>query len=161
MEDGGRLLEEASALWPRSRIIERSGIELLANCHYKLTCKGAAIQLVGVGDLWAGDLDAAKAFHGSDPQCPTIALSHNPDTKDLLAAYYWDLMLSGHTHGGLVVVRKVDWSPAPVWDRRYVSGLKPWQGRSIHVSRKVGSALGVRSEVSLLRLLPGGSGNGV
>jgi len=140
-----------------SRIVESSGIMLLSNRSVKITCRGGdELQLVGLGDLWAGELDAVRAFQNADPKCPTVVLSHNPDSKDVLGAHKWDLMLSGHTHGGQVVVPMIGLSPAPVHDRRYIAGLKPWKDRWIHVSRGVGNALGVRfncrPDVSRIRL---------
>ena len=65
-------------------------------------------------------------------------------------------MLSGHTHGGQVVL---PWYGAPystAEDTRYLQGLKPWGARQIQVSRGVENLLGVRfncwPEVSLLEL---------
>ena len=139
------------------RILSRAGVRLLANDSCKINCRGAVLQMAGVGDLWAGNLDAATAFENADPECPTVLLSHNPDSKALLGAHPWDLMLSGHTHGGQVVVPVLGFSPAPVWDRNYVAGLKRWQNRWIHVSRGVGNVRGVRfncrPEVTRIRLL--------
>ena len=34
------------------------------------------------------------------PATTTVVLSHNPDSKEQLAEFGWDLMLCGHTHGG-------------------------------------------------------------
>jgi predicted MPP superfamily phosphohydrolase len=107
--------------------------------------------------MWAGDLQPAIAFKHARQDLATIVLSHNPDSKVMLRMYPWELMLSGHTHGGQVVVPGLGISPAPVWDRGYISGLKRWQGRWIHISRGVGSISGVRfncrPEVTLLRLI--------
>ena len=33
---------------------------------------------------------------------PTIVLSRNPSGSEPLGNYRWDLMLSGHTHGGQI-----------------------------------------------------------
>ena len=62
----------------------------------------------------------------------------------MMADFPWHLMLSGHTHGGQIVVPVLGLSPAPVDDKRYVKGLKPWNGRLIHVSAGVGNIDGVR-----------------
>ena len=141
-----------------AHIIESSGVHLMTNRSHNITCRGAALRIVGVGDVWADDLDAAKAFKEEDSRCPTILLSHNPDTKALVGDYDWDLMLSGHTHGGQVVIPLIGLNPAPVIDREYIAGLKRWRNRWIHISRGVGNAHGVRfncrPEVTRLHLLP-------
>jgi len=140
------------------RMLENSGAQVLINRTAKLTCNGATLQMVGVGDLWAGEIEPAQAFEHADPALPTVLLSHNPDSKALLGDYAWDLMLCGHTHGGQVVVPVVGLNPAPVRDREYIAGLKPWNGRRIHISRGIGSIRGIRfncrPEVTKLHLLP-------
>jgi len=140
------------------RMVESAGIDLLVNRSVKLTCNGADLQIVGTGDLWAREMDAEEAFREVDPELPSILLAHNPDSKAYAASYGWRLMLSGHTHGGQVVAPVLGFSPAPVRDRRYVRGLKPWLDRWIHVSCGVGNIAGVRfncrPEVTLLHLLP-------
>jgi predicted MPP superfamily phosphohydrolase len=114
---------------------------------------------VGVGDVWAGDLEPAGAFAQiRRGDIPTVLLSHNPDTKDAMADYPWHLMLSGHTHGGQVILPLYGPPIVPVHDRRYIAGLKPWHDRQIHVTRGVGNLLGVRfacrPEVAVLDLEP-------
>ena len=88
---------------------------------------------------------------------PVVAMSHNPDTKELLAGYPWNLMLSGHTHGGQVIVPLYGPPIVPVRDLRYLEGLKPWGERLIHVTRGVGNLMGVRfgcrPEVAILELV--------
>jgi hypothetical protein len=111
-----------------------------------------------LGDLWAHEFDAAKAFGGKNASLdlPRIMLSHNPDTKDRLVQDNWDLMLSGHTHGGQIELPFLGTPFAPVRDRRFVKGLHTWNGRLIHVSKGVGSVYGIRincrPEVSLITL---------
>ena len=53
-------------------------------------------------------------------------------------------MLSGHTHGGQVLIPLVGERYAPVQDKRFVAGLKRWEGRQIYVTRGVGSLAGIR-----------------
>jgi uncharacterized protein len=133
------------------RILEDAGIELLHN----RSVETAGVTLVGVGDLWNDEVDARRAFDRVGGG-PTILLAHNPDTKDVLRRRPWDLMLSGHTHGGQVIIPFEGVRYAPVRDKRYVAGLKPWGSRQIHVTRGVGNLGGVRfrcrPEASLLSL---------
>jgi uncharacterized protein len=140
-----------------TRLVERSGIHLLENRSRMFVCGDTRLRITGVSDYWAGGMSAAKAFAEGDSQYPTILLSHNPDSKSVLGAHAWDLMLCGHTHGGQVVAPMLGFSPAPVEDRRYIAGMNRWQDRWIHTSRGVGSVMGVRfncrPEVTSIRLL--------
>ncbi len=53
-------------------------------------------------------------------------------------------MLSGHTHGGQVVLPFLGERFVPVRDKRFIAGLKQWNGRQVYVTRGVGSIRGVR-----------------
>jgi uncharacterized protein len=137
-------------------LLDKSGIKLLHNESVRTRVAGRDLNLVGLGDIWAGNLDARRGF-AAKPEGETILLSHNPDTKEHARAFHWDLMLSGHTHGGQLRVPWLGATPfAPVQDKRFVAGLRPWENRWIHVTRGIGSVFGVRincpPEVSFLTL---------
>ncbi|MDB6024053.1 MAG: metallophosphoesterase [Verrucomicrobiales bacterium] len=139
-------------------LLERSNIELLDNHSTKLKVRDWNLNMVGVGDFWARDFEPAKAYknHGSQDDT-TVMLSHNPDTKDALQKYPWDVMLSGHTHGGQVTIPLLGTPIAPVKDRRFIKGLHRWDNRWVYVTRGVGNLYGIRvncrPEVSLLTLV--------
>jgi predicted MPP superfamily phosphohydrolase len=137
-------------------ILDRSGVELLHNANRVLNLDGQPLRLVGVGDLWADEVDGERAFTGTGLETPTILMAHNPDSKDVLSSQPWDLMLSGHTHGGQMFIPLVGRPLAPVKDKRYVAGLGEWNGRLIHVSTGVGTAYGARincrPEINLLTI---------
>ncbi|MBM3775086.1 MAG: phosphodiesterase YaeI [Acidobacteria bacterium] len=141
---------------PLERLLGSGGVGVLKNGVARVRAAGSELQLVGVGDLWAGQCDPAMAFREADAALPTILLSHNPDSKDSLGGYPWGLMLCGHTHGGQVVLPLAGIDVAPVRDKRYVAGLNFWGRRPIHTSSGVGNAWGVRfncrPEVTLIEI---------
>ena len=140
-------------------LLANSGVALLDNAAATVRLRGRDLTVVGVGDPWAHEFQPVLAF----PPAPraagdtTLVLSHNPDTKEYLKDYAWDLLLCGHTHGGQVCVPFFETVFAPVRDKRFVQGLHPWNGRWLHVTRGVGNVHGVRfncpPEVSLLTLV--------
>jgi uncharacterized protein len=140
--------------------MEAIGIHCLHNSSTTIEAGSTRLNLVGLGDLWARQFDPPQAFaEVEELENPTIVLSHNPDTVQDMARYKWDLTLCGHTHGGQVVVPLVGLAPyVPVHDRRFIEGLCPFEDRMVHVSRGVGSIMGVRlacrPEVSILDLNP-------
>lgn len=138
-------------------LLRRSGVPLLHNRSEVVRVRDQSIRFAGVPDLWSGDVDGDSAFRNIAADDPAILLAHNPDTKDILADWPWDLMLSGHTHGGQVVLPMLGERFVPVRDKRFVAGLKPWNGRKVYVTRGVGSIDGVRvncrPEVTILDLV--------
>lgn len=138
------------------RLLELAGIELLHNRGRRVIVRDQELNLAGVGDLWAREIEAERAFAELDERRPTVLLSHNPDSKGEFRRFHWDLMLSGHTHGGQIVLPFAGPKYAPVVDKRFVAGLGAWEGRQIYVTRGVGSLYGVRfrcrPEVTVLEL---------
>jgi predicted MPP superfamily phosphohydrolase len=138
-------------------LLQKGGIELLHNRSTEVRLKNRALRLVGVGDVYAGEINPQRAFAmAGRPGIYTILLSHNPDTKTMLNSYPWDLMLCGHTHGGQFWMPIIGAPFAPVRDKRYIAGLYRWNNRWLHITKGVGNVYGLRfncrPEVSLLTL---------
>ncbi|MEA5506609.1 metallophosphoesterase [Halotia wernerae UHCC 0503] len=78
------------------------GVQVLWNeIAYPL---GQELPLVGLADYWSREFNPAPVMKQLDPDIPRIVLSHNPDTAKILAQWRVDLQLSGHTHGGHIVI---------------------------------------------------------
>jgi uncharacterized protein len=142
------------------RMLASSHIPCLRNQNATIEVRGRVVQLAGLGDLWSSECVPAVAFRGLETALTTstlrLALSHNPDSKDLLAPHAWDVLLSGHTHGGQIGFGPLARRFAPVSDKRYIEGLHSWRDRWLHVSRGVGCLyglrLGCRPEITLLTI---------
>jgi len=159
--DGGRWAKQHSGYRDRERVLEMikaSGIQTLENASQTVRVKGADLCITGMGDLWAGFFDPATAFKNAVPATASIALSHNPDTKNELLQYPWELLLCGHTHGGQLSIPLIGEPFAPVRDKRFIAGLYEWEERQIYITRGVGCSgvpmrFNCRPEVTVLTLL--------
>jgi predicted MPP superfamily phosphohydrolase len=158
--DGGAWAASAGGLEDSSAVrslLSAAGVPLLHNRSEVVRVRDQSIRFAGVGDLWSDGVNAELAFANVPADDPAILLAHNPDTKDVLADRPWDLMLSGHTHGGQVVLPMLGERFVPVRDKRFLAGLKQWNGQQVYVTRGVGSIRGVRvncrPEVTVLDLV--------
>ena len=128
-----------------SGVLRNLGVTVLVNAMENV--KG--LQIVGLGDLWAGQFDPQRAFSAVAPDTPTIVLSHNPDTVDLSGwQTFGGWILSGHTHGGQCKAPFLPPPLLPVQNKRYTSGAFALSGRrQMYISRGVGTVLPVRFNV--------------
>ena len=139
-------------------LLSRSGVTLLHNKSTITNVAGRSLHIVGLGDWWAGECDPQKGFasNSENREMPTLLLTHNPDTKELVREFPWDVAFCGHTHGGQLQIPLVGAPFAPVRDKRFVKGLHSWEGRWIYITKGVGNLLGMRincrPEVSLITL---------
>ncbi|WNZ25033.1 metallophosphoesterase [Leptolyngbya sp. NK1-12] len=104
---------------------EAAGIQVLWNqIAYPF---GTGLPVVGLADFWSKEFDPT-VLNQLNPDIPRLVLSHNPDTAAPLQRWRVDLQLSGHTHGGQVVIPGL--GPLPTWYqafRRYVpKSWRPW-----------------------------------
>lgn len=139
------------------RVFQTAGITLLRNKAVTWTApNGKKLLIVGLGDHNEGDEAPSTCLPlKGATDTPVLLLSHDPESRHLLRDYEWDLMLSGHTHGGQL---------GNPFTGSYISfrsdmpaGLfKEEDGRHVFVTRGIGSILGMRffcrPEVSIIQL---------
>ncbi|MEM8831874.1 MAG: metallophosphoesterase [Cyanobacteria bacterium P01_G01_bin.19] len=65
---------------------------------------GDDLAIAGLPDFWSPEFDPAIALKQIPQDIPRIVLSHNPDSASVLKQWRVDLQLSGHTHGGQIVI---------------------------------------------------------
>jgi hypothetical protein len=112
--------------------LESLGVRVLMNERATLRRGDAHLHIAGIDDAhYFGTHDIAQAAHGLAPDDCAILLSHTPATYREAAAHGFDLMLSGHTHGGQIClpggIPVLTDCPAP---RRLASGR--WREGAMH-----------------------------
>lgn len=85
--------------------LARAGFDVLMNEARALDFGGTTLWMAGVDDpatFGTGDLD--RALSGVQPGACVVVLAHAPDLAEEAAARQCALYLSGHTHGGQIVL---------------------------------------------------------
>jgi uncharacterized protein len=139
-------------------MLEKADIRVLTNELERIEIPNKArFDLIGLGDIWADDFKPQLLEETKQVGVPRVLLSHNPDTKDKIEYANWDLMLSGHTHGGQLTLPWGSTPFAPVRDKRFVRGLHQWKNHWLHITKGVGSLRKMRlncfPEISVVELV--------
>lgn len=123
---------------------KQTGIVWLRNRSVELSKGGTSFRLLGVDDYWEPSCSLETACKGISTETIKILLSHNPDINDdiSLARERIDLVLSGHTHGGQIVVPFIGQPVMPSkFGQKYRAGLVRDGDRQTYISRGVGCLL--------------------
>jgi uncharacterized protein len=139
--------------------LEDLGIRMLLNECVSLWRANEQIYLVGIDDAHFYRVDnIEKAASTIPPASFTILLSHTPEVYRHAAHAGFDLLLSGHTHGGQICLpRSVPITLDSVLPRRFGSGLWRYHEMIGYTSVGVGSSvvpirLNCLPEITLHRL---------
>jgi len=122
-----------------TKALRESGIEVLFDEQRRITIGEEGIVLVGLDDEWEGEPDYDKAFTGISDDDICIAIAHNPDAVLHLEGRPVELLLSGHTHGGIINLPRIGpICPVTKLGRKYVSGMYELGGVRFYISRGIG-----------------------
>jgi predicted MPP superfamily phosphohydrolase len=127
-----------------ARVVNDCGIQLLRNDRVRLDRNGAVLHILGVDDVGHPArarelLDGVVA--GLPSNAATVLLCHRPYFFEDAAARNISLTLSGHTHGGQIVLGRLGdryFAPARMASP-YVAGHYSIGSSNMYVSRGVGT----------------------
>jgi len=116
------------------------GITDLTNSVFTLSREGEHFHLCGVDDVRAGNVRLDQVLARLNDQSAAILLAHEPDFADVSAATgKFDLQVSGHTHGGQVVIPYLGTPILPRLGRKYPSGLYKVRNMFQYTNRGLGA----------------------
>jgi hypothetical protein len=115
--------------------LEARGIEVLRDARTRLAIRGESLDLIGIRYWTRRMADISRLARGSAPA--TVLLSHTPSRLVEASALGLPLMLSGHTHGGQVVLPGLGAIAARSFP--IVAGSGRRENTSAFVSRGVGT----------------------
>jgi uncharacterized protein len=139
--------------------LRRAGIHDLTNTRVWLRRGGEEFPVAGTGDYWREKQNLRTALDGVRLPGSALLLQHNPDYVERITDDRVGLVLSGHTHGGQIVLPFVGPPVLPSrYGQKYAAGLCQGPVAQVYVTRGVGSAFPpIRfccpPEISLLTLL--------
>ena len=115
--------------------LTRKGITVLKDQRTRVVIRGDALEIAGIRFWTRRPADIAKVLKGADD--PVLLLAHDPRRLTEAAALNVPAVLSGHTHGGQVVVPGL----GAIARARFpiVQGLGQREKSSIFVSRGIGT----------------------
>jgi len=147
-----------------AREVDACGVKLLRDDKTIIEKDGGQFYLVGVDDVGRANnsmirLDEAVGY--APLEIPRILLCHRPYYLPQAAARNIDLVLSGHTHGGQVVLGRfgdIVLAPASIASR-YISGKYNIGKTNMYISRGIGTVglpirLNCPPEITRITLVP-------
>jgi predicted MPP superfamily phosphohydrolase len=120
--------------------LAKAKIPDLNNTGVWLERAGARLRICGVGDLWTDYQNLNAALGDARADDAVLLLSHNPDFVETIRDPRVGLVLSGHTHGGQIVVPGCGAPIVPSqYGQKYLSGLVQGPCCQVFVTRGVGT----------------------
>ena len=102
------------------KVLKESGIIELKNRVYTLHRDNVVLHLAGVDDVWVKKDDLDAVLEQLPENGAAVLLVHEPDFANTSAATgRFDLQLSGHSHGGQVIVPLIGPPRLPTYGQQY------------------------------------------
>ncbi len=125
------------------KVLEKNGIITLVNESLTLDLGGKRLCVVGVDDGFTHHDDSEKAFSNVALPGNALVLAHEPRTADRVSRAGGRLVLSGHTHGGQVVIPGLTRALTAAIGMRYVAGWYQAGDAQLYVNAGVGASVAV------------------
>lgn len=122
-------------------MLKQTGILELPNQALALERQGQYLWIAGVDDIWEGHDRLSRVVEKiGDRPGAVVLMAHEPDFADVsFGAGRFDLQISGHSHGGQVVLPLIGAPILPRFGEKYPSGLYDLGGMFQYTNRGLGT----------------------
>jgi predicted MPP superfamily phosphohydrolase len=140
-------------------ILKDSYIQDISNAVLTIKRDRNQLHIAGVDDYWERQDDLDHVVAALPKTGCAILLAHEPDFADISAATgRFDLQISGHSHGGQVVIPVIGPPILPRYAEKYSIGLYKVQDMLLYVNRGVGTIyphvrFNCRPEITIFTLI--------
>ncbi len=145
---------------PIERAFSKGKVNFLNNAVYSIDRHGKKLNIAGVDDVYFQRANLPLTVAQLPQTGTNILLAHEPDFADIATATNrFGLQLSGHSHGGQIVIPFLPRVKAEL-AKKYTHGLYRVAGMQLYVSSGVGTTglpqarLNCRPEISVIVLHP-------
>jgi len=140
------------------QIFHKTGVIELPNTFQTIRRGPEQLHIAGVDDVMNEKACLPEVLAGLPEEGAAILMAHEPDFADVSAASgRFDLQISGHTHGGQILLPRMGPPFLPRFGRKYPSGLYQINGMVQYTNRGLGTAelqfrLNCRPEITVFNL---------
>jgi predicted MPP superfamily phosphohydrolase len=121
-------------------IFEESGVTELANDIYTIPRGDSRLYIAGVDDITVGAHDLDQVLQKLPTDAPAILLAHEPDYAEISAKTgRFVIQLSGHSHGGQIVLPKIGALLRGPGFFKYPNGLYQVGEMKLYTNRGIGT----------------------
>ncbi|MBT7781615.1 MAG: metallophosphoesterase [Anaerolineae bacterium] len=149
---------DTDASMVRKILLEANVVEL-GNDVFSVARDFSSLHFCGVDDVMFGAPNLENIFAKLPELGSAILLAHEPDFADISAATKrFDLQISGHSHGGQIVLFDDTIPIKPSWAKKYPSGWYEVDGMQQYTNRGLGMShlnirLNCRPEITIFTLM--------
>jgi len=125
----------------KKELFRSNGAILLEGACREFTVNGQWLNICGIDDADDGSSELERQLMAAIPENArnfSVLLSHRPEYADVYRKFSYDLVLSGHTHGGqwrIPFLVNGFFAPGQGWFPDYSGGAYPFEDMTLIVSR--------------------------
>jgi len=124
---------------PLRKMLKQAGVLDVTNCMEIYTRGGDSLHIAGTGTITTGDMNLSLVDAYVPRESAAVILAHEPDIAPYTGMLgKFGLQISGHSHGGQVVLPWIGPLSLPAMGKRFPAGLYTLHNYQVYTNRGLG-----------------------